>query len=64
MFEGGIDVLPRFGAGENPGSRILRILELVQGFARDPEQDSIAIVEKCLVEGLQMESVNVGRKCF
>lgn len=49
-------MLPRFGAGENPGSRILHILELVQGFARDPEQDSIAIVrvggEKCLVEGL------------
>lgn len=49
-------MLPKFGAGENPGSRILHILEPVQGFARDPKQDSIAIVqaggEKCLVEGL------------
>ena len=26
LFEGGGDVLPGFGAGENPGSRVLHML--------------------------------------
>ena len=36
MDEGGGDVLPGLGAGEDPGSRVLHILEPVQGFGREP----------------------------
>ena len=45
MNESGGDVLPGFGVGENPGSRVLYILEPVQGFAGNPEQDSITVVQ-------------------
>ena len=39
--ESGREVLPGLGAGEDPGSRVLHILEPVQGFGREPRQDSI-----------------------
>jgi len=35
--EGGGDVLPVLSAGEEPGCRVLDILEPVRGFAGDPE---------------------------
>ena len=41
--EGGGDVLPGLGAGEKPGSRVLDVLEPLQGFAGNPGQYSIAI---------------------
>ena len=44
MFEGGGDVLPGFGPGEHSGSRILDILQTLQGFIRKSEQDSVAVV--------------------
>ena len=43
--ESGGDVLPGLGAGEDPGSRVLHILEPVQGFGREPGQDSITVVQ-------------------
>ncbi len=45
MDENRGDVLPGLGASENPGSRVLDILEPVQGFAGNPKQDPIAVVE-------------------
>ena len=39
--ESGGDVLPGLGAGEDPGSRVLHILEPIQGFGREPGQDSM-----------------------
>lgn len=38
-------VLPRLSAGENPGIWILHLLDSVQGFAGDPMQESIAIIQ-------------------
>ena len=32
------DVLPGLGACEDPGSRVLHILEPVQGFGKEPRQ--------------------------
>lgn len=43
--ESGGDVLPGLGAVEHSGSRVLNVLEPVQGFARDPRQDSVTIVQ-------------------
>ena len=40
----GGDVLPGPGAGEDPGSLVLHVLEPVQGSARYPRQDSITVV--------------------
>ena len=48
MDESGGDVLPRLGVVEDPGSRVLHKLEPVQGFGREPGQDSITVVQ---VEG-------------
>ncbi len=45
MDEGGGDVLPGLGAGQNPGSRVLYVLEPVQGIAGYSGQDSIAIIK-------------------
>ena len=42
--ESGCDVL-WLGAGEDPGSRVLHILEPVQGFGRELGQYSIAVVQ-------------------
>lgn len=39
MDEGGGDVLPGFGSSENPGSRVLHLLEPVQGFTGKLNQD-------------------------
>ena len=39
--ESGGDVLPGLGAGKDPSSRVLHILEPVQGFEREPRQDFI-----------------------
>ena len=52
MEEGGGDVLPGLSAGEEPGCRVLDILEPVQGFAGDPEQNSIAVVQTRGDEGM------------
>ena len=52
MNESGGDVLPGFGVGKNPGSWVLDILEPVQGFTGNPEQDSIAVVQKIWDEGM------------
>ncbi len=41
----GGDVLPGRRAGADPGGRVLDIPEPVQGFAGNPEQDSIAVVK-------------------
>ena len=43
--ENGGDVMPGFGAVEHPGSRVPHILEPVQGFGREPGQDSITVVQ-------------------
>ena len=43
--ESGGDVLPGLAASEDPGSRVLHILELVQGFGGDPGQCSITVVQ-------------------
>ena len=43
--QGGGDVLPGLGVSEHPGSRVLHILEPVQGFTGSPEQDSVAVVQ-------------------
>ena len=45
MDEGGGDVLPGLGAGEDPGSRVLHILEPVQAFGRETGQDSITVIQ-------------------
>lgn len=37
--EAGGDVLPGFGSRENRGSRVLHLLEHVQGFTGKPKQD-------------------------
>ena len=50
--ESGGDVLPGLGAGEDPGSRVLHILEPVQGFGREPGQDSITVVQVGGDEGI------------
>ena len=42
--ESGGDMLPGLGAGEDPGSRVVLVLEPVQGFGREPGQDSISVV--------------------
>lgn len=39
VHEGGSDVLPGFGVGQNPGNWVLHILEPVQGFAGYSGQD-------------------------
>ena len=44
-FEGGCDVLPASGAGEHSGSRVLYILQSVQGCIRETEEDGIAVVK-------------------
>ena len=46
------EVLPGLGAGENPGNRVLHILEPVQGFGREPRQDSITVVQAGGDEGM------------
>jgi hypothetical protein len=43
--EGGGDVLPGLGASENPGRLLLDILEPVQGFAGNPGQDSVPVIQ-------------------
>ena len=48
----GSDVLPGLGAGEDSGSRILHILEAVQGFGREPGQDSIVVFQAGGDEGI------------
>lgn len=40
-LEGGREVLPRVGTVENPGSKILPILEPVQGFEWDPDRTQL-----------------------
>ena len=45
MGVGSVNVLPGLGAAENPGSRLLHILEPVQGFGREPRQYSITVVQ-------------------
>ena len=45
VHESGDDVLPGLGAGGDPGSRVLHILEPIQGFGREPRQDSITVVQ-------------------
>ena len=50
--ESGGDVLPGLGAGKNPDSRIQHILEPVQGFGREPRQDSIIEVQTGVDEGM------------
>ena len=50
--ESGGDVLPGLGAGEDPSSRVLHILEPIQGFGREPGQDSIAVVQAGGDEGM------------
>ena len=52
MDESGGDVLPGLGSGEDPGSRVLHILEPIQGFGREPGQDSIAVVQAGGDEGM------------
>ena len=47
--ETGGDVLPGLGAAEDPGSRVLHILEPVQGFEREPGQDSTTMSSVSLV---------------
>ena len=44
-FEGGGDVLPASGAGEQSGRRVLNILQSVQGCFGDTEQDGIAVIQ-------------------
>lgn len=39
------DVLPGFSASQNPGRRVLYVLEHIQGFAGHHEQDSITVVQ-------------------
>jgi len=43
--EVGSDVLPRLCVCEYPSSTVLNVLEPVQGFVGDPEQDTIAVVQ-------------------
>jgi len=50
--EGGGDMLPWLSAGEKPGGRVLDILEPGQGFAGNPGQDSIAVVQTGCDEGV------------
>ena len=50
--ESGGDVLPGLGAGQDPGSRGLHLLEPVQGFVREPRQDSIMVVQAGGDEGM------------
>ena len=52
MDESRGDVLPGLGSGEDPGSRVLHILEPIQGFGREPGQDSIAVVQAGGDEGM------------
>lgn len=50
--EGGYDVLPRPGGGEDPGSRAVDILELVRGIVGGPERESILIMQTGGDEGV------------
>lgn len=45
VHEGGGVLLPGFGVSQNPGSRVVDVLEPVQGFASQPEQDSSSVVQ-------------------
>ena len=64
MDEGGGDVLPGLGASENPGRLLLDILEPVQGFAGNPGQDSVPVIQtkgdEGMDEGLCLESERDG----
>lgn len=51
--EGESDVLPRPGVGEDPGSGVLDILDLLQATAGGPEQDSTAVVKTGGDEGVE-----------
>ena len=42
VSEGGGDVLPVFGPGEYSSSRVLDVLQSVQGLVGESEQDTIA----------------------
>ena len=57
MEEGGGDVLPGLGACEKPGGRVLDVLEPVLGFAGNPGQDSIAVVQTGCDEGVYKGTV-------
>ena len=46
------DVLPGLGTCEDPGSRVLHILEPVQGFGKEPRQESITVVQARGDEGM------------
>ena len=48
-FQGGGDVLPGSGTGEHSGSWVLHILQSIQGFVGEPEQDTVAVVEALAV---------------
>ena len=50
--ESGGNVLPGLGAGEDPGSRVLHILEPVQGFGRELGKDSITVIQAGGDEGM------------
>ena len=50
--ESGDDELPGLGAVEDPGSRVLHILEPVQSFGREPGQDFITVVQAGGDEGM------------
>ena len=52
MDDGEVDVLPELSVGEDPGSRVLHILEPVQSFGREPRQDSITVVQAGGDEGI------------
>lgn len=44
-LEGGGDVLPGFGPSKHSGSRVLDILQTVQVFFGESEQDTVAVVK-------------------
>ena len=45
LLQGGGDVLPGFGTGENPSSGVLHILEPGKGLAGNTVQNSVAVVQ-------------------
>ena len=70
MDEGGSDVLPRLCVCEYPSSTVLDILEPVQVFFGNPEQDTIAVVQAggdklaiILLHSATVKQINIKEDC-
>ena len=55
-------MLPGLGVGEDPGSRILHIVEPVQGLGREPGQDSITVVQAVMEAWMRVSATGWARE--